>query len=234
MTGETGEFAPRWTHVAVGSDGSLLGSTDGAGLGKIYDAASDAWVGGGMFVDFGQDSMAVSVGRFEGAYNDVAAIVAGRSSEKARCEQILGIDFCSDTATSFSEKEFYKEGIGPIGFAQHQHYSSDGGGFTTATTIDKTVELIETSLRPADGSVFVRPPWDEMAPLAGPRKLTQMLAPEGDVYQAGTLSGNPVALTAGLATLSILKHDDGWRRLDALGEYLEQQARKPDDSRKKP
>jgi hypothetical protein len=196
VTGETGEFAPRWTHVAVGSDGSLLGSTDGAGLGKIYDAASGAWVGGGMFVDFGQDSMAVSVGRFEGAYNDVAAIVAGRSSEKARCEQILGIDFCSDTATSFSEKEFYKEGIGPIGFAQHQHYSSDGGGFTTATTIDKTVELIETSLRPADGSVFVRPPWDEMAPLAGPRKQHAAVVLGGKIWVLGGFDDENTALTS--------------------------------------
>ena len=51
----------------------------------------------------------------------------------------------------------------------------------------------------------------------------RQLAPEGDVYQAGTLSGNPVALTAGLTTLRILREEDGWRRLEALGEYLEQQ-----------
>jgi glutamate-1-semialdehyde 2,1-aminomutase len=49
----------------------------------------------------------------------------------------------------------------------------------------------------------------------------RQLAPEGDVYQAGTLSGNPVALTAGLTTLRILQKEDGWRRLAALGEYLE-------------
>jgi glutamate-1-semialdehyde 2,1-aminomutase len=58
---------------------------------------------------------------------------------------------------------------------------------------------------------------------AGPRKIMQLLAPEGDVYQAGTLSGNPVALTAGLTTLRILEEEDGWRRLRALGEYLQRQ-----------
>jgi glutamate-1-semialdehyde 2,1-aminomutase len=60
---------------------------------------------------------------------------------------------------------------------------------------------------------------------AGPRTIMRQLAPEGDVYQAGTLSGNPVTLTAGLTTLRVLQEEDGWRRLAALGEYLEQQVR---------
>ena len=45
-TGNAGTFAPRWTHFAMAADGSLLGSTDGAGLKKIYDAASSTWTGG--------------------------------------------------------------------------------------------------------------------------------------------------------------------------------------------
>jgi glutamate-1-semialdehyde 2,1-aminomutase len=50
----------------------------------------------------------------------------------------------------------------------------------------------------------------------------QHLSPEGGVYQAGTLSGNPVAMTAGLTTLRMLLKEDGWKRLEALGAYLEQ------------
>jgi glutamate-1-semialdehyde 2,1-aminomutase len=42
------------------------------------------------------------------------------------------------------------------------------------------------------------------------------------VYQAGTLSGNPVAMTAGLTTLRTLQKEDGWRRLEVLSAYLEQ------------
>ena len=57
---------------------------------------------------------------------------------------------------------------------------------------------------------------------AGPRKLMQHLSPEGGVYQAGTLSGNPVAMTAGLTTLRVLQKEDGWKRLEVLGAYLEQ------------
>jgi glutamate-1-semialdehyde 2,1-aminomutase len=56
----------------------------------------------------------------------------------------------------------------------------------------------------------------------GPRKLMKHLSPEGGVYQAGTLSGNPVAMTAGLTTLRVLQKEDGWKRLEALGAYLEQ------------
>jgi glutamate-1-semialdehyde 2,1-aminomutase len=57
---------------------------------------------------------------------------------------------------------------------------------------------------------------------AGSRALMRELAPEGGVYQAGTLSGNPVAMTAGLTTLRLLQQDNGWSRLEALGAYLEQ------------
>ena len=42
------------------------------------------------------------------------------------------------------------------------------------------------------------------AAYAGPRKLMERIAPAGDVYQAGTLSGNPLAVAAGLATLRLL------------------------------
>jgi len=58
---------------------------------------------------------------------------------------------------------------------------------------------------------------------AGRRELMQHLSPEGAVYQAGTLSGNPVAMSAGLITLQILHEENGWERLAELGEYLERQ-----------
>ncbi|MFH0935629.1 MAG: aminotransferase class III-fold pyridoxal phosphate-dependent enzyme, partial [Candidatus Omnitrophota bacterium] len=54
-----------------------------------------------------------------------------------------------------------------------------------------------------------------MGAFGGPREIMQLLAPEGEVYQAGTLSGSPVAVTAGLATLKILKNDNPY---EALGK----------------
>ena len=55
----------------------------------------------------------------------------------------------------------------------------------------------------------------------GRRDLMRHLAPLGGVYQAGTLSGNAVAMAAGLATLRTLEREDGWRRLEAIGAQLE-------------
>ncbi len=56
----------------------------------------------------------------------------------------------------------------------------------------------------------------------GPRSTMELLAPLGPVYQAGTLSGNPLAMAAGIATLRTLLADGGaaYGRLDALGERL--------------
>jgi glutamate-1-semialdehyde 2,1-aminomutase len=57
----------------------------------------------------------------------------------------------------------------------------------------------------------------------GRREHMERLAPLGPVYQAGTLSGNPVAMAAGAATLRTLLADGGaaWSRLDELGARLE-------------
>jgi len=57
--------------------------------------------------------------------------------------------------------------------------------------------------------------------VAGRREILERLSPTGPVYQAGTLSGNPVAVAAGLATLRAL--DDGvYQRLEVLGRRLEE------------
>jgi len=57
--------------------------------------------------------------------------------------------------------------------------------------------------------------------VAGPAELMDRLAPDGPIYQAGTLSGNPLAMAAGAATLDLLD-EDAYPRLEALGEKLEQ------------
>jgi glutamate-1-semialdehyde 2,1-aminomutase len=57
------------------------------------------------------------------------------------------------------------------------------------------------------------------AAYGGPARLLGLVAPEGPVYQAGTLSGNPLATAAGLATLSLLD-DDAYRHLDRLAGAL--------------
>lgn len=57
--------------------------------------------------------------------------------------------------------------------------------------------------------------------IAGSRTLMELLAPAGPVYQAGTLSANPVAMRAGAATLRQLNDGNCYAQLNALGEQLE-------------
>lgn len=55
----------------------------------------------------------------------------------------------------------------------------------------------------------------------GKKKIMEKLAPLGPVYQAGTLSGNPVALSAGIATLQTLIKEKPYKALHNLGKTLE-------------
>ncbi len=55
----------------------------------------------------------------------------------------------------------------------------------------------------------------------GRADIMDMLAPDGPVYQAGTLSGNPLAMAAGLAQLREMERLDGYNKLEQLGKIME-------------
>ncbi|TCP54771.1 glutamate-1-semialdehyde 2,1-aminomutase [Tumebacillus sp. BK434] len=54
----------------------------------------------------------------------------------------------------------------------------------------------------------------------GKREIMEMIAPAGPIYQAGTLSGNPLAMTAGLVTLKKLGEPGAYERLESMGKRL--------------
>ncbi len=54
----------------------------------------------------------------------------------------------------------------------------------------------------------------------GKKEIMRHISPEGDVYQAGTLSGNPVAMAAGIATLRVLKDKSVYQELERKGKIL--------------
>ncbi|MAW51189.1 MAG: aspartate aminotransferase family protein [Geminicoccus sp.] len=58
--------------------------------------------------------------------------------------------------------------------------------------------------------------------IAGSKSVMDHLAPDGPVYQAGTLSGNPIGMTAGAATLRVLEESGAAERLEELGGLLEE------------
>ena len=55
----------------------------------------------------------------------------------------------------------------------------------------------------------------------GRRDIMQMVAPSGPVYQAGTLAGNPLAMTAGIETITILKESSVYQELEKKSSLLE-------------
>jgi glutamate-1-semialdehyde 2,1-aminomutase len=61
-----------------------------------------------------------------------------------------------------------------------------------------------------------------LAAFGGPAEIMGQLAPSGDVYQAGTLSGNPLATAAGLSVLRRLRGQSRYEELERLGARLEE------------
>ncbi|AMV70841.1 glutamate-1-semialdehyde 2,1-aminomutase [Desulfuromonas carbonis] len=55
----------------------------------------------------------------------------------------------------------------------------------------------------------------------GKREIMSKLSPDGGVYQAGTLSGNPLAMSAGIATLNLLRAEGFYDRIEEKSAYLE-------------
>ena len=55
----------------------------------------------------------------------------------------------------------------------------------------------------------------------GKKEIMQLVAPAGPVYQAGTLAGNPLAMSAGLAALDLIRGDECWEKLEQAASALE-------------
>jgi glutamate-1-semialdehyde 2,1-aminomutase len=115
------------------------------------------------------------------------------------------------------------------GFLQALRSAADAAG--AVLILDEVITGFRVSAAGAHEELGVRPDLVvlgkvlggglPLAAVAGPRRLLELLAPAGDTYQAGTLSGNPLATAAGLATLRLLD-DDAYRRLARSTERLAQ------------
>jgi glutamate-1-semialdehyde 2,1-aminomutase len=113
------------------------------------------------------------------------------------------------------------------GFLQLLRQQADGNG--ALLIFDEVITGFRVARGGAQAREGVRPDLTIMgkvigggvpaAAYAGPRALMERIAPAGDVYQAGTLSGNPLAVAAGLATLRLLD-DDAYVRLEATTQRL--------------
>jgi glutamate-1-semialdehyde 2,1-aminomutase len=95
---------------------------------------------------------------------------------------------------------------------------------------DEVMTGFRVSLSGAQGYYGVRPDLTTLGKIlgggmpvgafGGRREIMAVVAPLGPVYQAGTLSGNPVAMAAGLATLELISQPDFYHQLTAATVYL--------------
>ncbi|MEE8304151.1 MAG: aminotransferase class III-fold pyridoxal phosphate-dependent enzyme, partial [Candidatus Tectomicrobia bacterium] len=95
-------------------------------------------------------------------------------------------------------------------------YRVDYGGIQTLYSIDPDL----TTLGKVIGGGL------PVGAYGGKREIMQHLSPVGPVYQAGTLSGNPLAMTAGLTTLEMLRDDPPYAVLGERTAYLMQETAK--------
>ncbi len=96
--------------------------------------------------------------------------------------------------------------------------------------LDEVMTGFRVSLQGAQGYYGIKPDLVTLgkvmggglpaAAFGGRRDIMQCLAPLGAVYQAGTLSGNPVAVAAGLATLELVQQPDFYEHLSVLAHQL--------------
>ena len=96
--------------------------------------------------------------------------------------------------------------------------------------LDEVMTGFRVSLQGAQGYYGIKPDLVTLgkvmggglpaAAFGGRRDIMQCLAPLGSVYQAGTLSGNPVAVAAGLATLKLVQAEGFYERLSQLATQL--------------
>jgi hypothetical protein len=152
VTGKTGnsdeDFAPRWKYLAV-EDNTILGSEDAATLLTIFDGQTGAWPGAGYFTSISSSALVTgNDGQIDNDYITESCVVVSQSDSEAQCEYYPGVgNICGDSSFSWTENEYYKEAIGPIGYYYYNTFSDCGGGFCSGATWKHNVGLVASSLR---------------------------------------------------------------------------------------
>ena len=173
IEGDTGDpeydYAPRWKYLALDNH-RIQGSEDGILLEVIFDGHAEQWMGGGFFTAYPDERPMVAYrGDIDNEFTSTSAYVVARSANQDYCEKFGGITVCpNDDSYSVNEKEYYKGGIGPLGYYLYTHFASSGGGFYTSFTRTRHVGLTATSLSAIDGFVPQKRPWTYAASLLAP------------------------------------------------------------------
>jgi N-acetylneuraminic acid mutarotase len=178
-------YAPGWKWIAMDKN-KILGSKDGTTLEVIFDANTGKWLGGGFFTTFSATS-GTSTGTltFTNKFIDTQAISVSRSLSQSLCETISGYTVCpNDTSYDLSENEYYKGGIGPVGYRFSYGIMFTGGGFSSGSNDDRDVGLVATSFTAADGFV-PHYPWLQKTTIPSQRTSYSVASLNNKIYIMG-------------------------------------------------
>jgi glutamate-1-semialdehyde 2,1-aminomutase len=159
----------------------------------------------------------------------VADTLTARYNDLNAVEQVFGT-FGNEIAAVIVEPVVGNMGlVAPQpGFLQGLRRLTEQAG--TLLVFDEVMTGFRVALGGAQGLFDIKPDLTTLGKViggglpvgayGGRRELMEMVAPVGPMYQAGTLSGNPLAMTAGIATLSELTAPGVWERLETTGARL--------------
>ncbi|MBC5768631.1 Kelch repeat-containing protein [Ramlibacter albus] len=191
VTGDPGSYRPIWTYLS--SEGSqLLGTRDGATWSTVMGDDGGGWKGAGFFVFFRPDlARTAATGTFTGNYRSTSAWTVSRSASTGGCRFFseIGDTICVNDPVSYSETEYQKPGVGPIGYRYTASASFSGGGFLSVSNVSNLVELVKSSRTATDGTVFAGSPYTRLPDLT----IATLVAGAGSV-------GGRVLVAGGLGT----------------------------------
>jgi Kelch motif len=183
------EFRPPWTFISqVGT--RWLGSTDGATLLTLFDPALPAGTTGFFLGAPATRRLSAAPGRFDGAYNAYSGVSLFDASSDGGCQWVAQVSICSDSSTTFSQKEVLLDGIGPVGYSRRIGYIT-GGSAAQVIQNTLTLELVGTSLVARDGSAVRPPPWRESTAMPVARYNAKAVALGARIYLFGGVSDDP-------------------------------------------
>ena len=149
------DFAPGWDYLGV--DGNRLVVSNGSSLTTLFDAVTGRWAGSGFFTDRFNNKLVeassrritedMNFGAWDGVETGPVQSV-GWASSQSTCEIIIILRVCpNDEEFNFIEREYYREGIGPVAYTYSFSISFSGGGFFSSSRVDESLALVASSLR---------------------------------------------------------------------------------------
>jgi N-acetylneuraminic acid mutarotase len=180
------DYTPRWRYLGI-DQSKIVGSQDGQMVEVVFDAMNGEWTGGGFWADYTSETqVSASAGTLDNEFITTDALRVQRSAGQDFCETIAGQTICpNDQAWTFSESEYYKGGIGPIGLYSYSAYSFNGGGYFDSFSHLRHVGLVASSLPGAAGVVPTSPPWTTRSPMPTARANPAAAVLDGRIYILG-------------------------------------------------